>query len=260
MPVAVSHWWATSPLPDQPGCQASDRAFFLLEAGGDVAADIRPADAAQAWTARFPAWRAEAEADVYASGGGRHQGGRAMLADRFHADHFFDCLAARNPGAGFLYMWSVDVVRAAAGQGLPELLAGAEQVNASARLVDGIVGRMRKALREDDVLILILDPGRSGRGGEGLLVASGRGVAVGDSEALIEATRIMPTLLWLTGFPVPQHPAPGPVTDLLTPAARGRLPVRTVSGFAMPARPGRAGEAAQEAETREYLRSLGYIE
>ena len=260
MPVAVSHWWATSPLPDLPGCQASDRAFFLLQAGGDVAADIRPAAAARSWRARFPGWRAAVEPEVYASAGGRHQAGRAMLADRFHADHFFDCLAARAPGAGFLYVWSVDVVRSAAGQGLPDLLAGAEQLNASALLVDGIIGRMRKAMQEDDRLILILDPGRSGRGGDGLLVASGRGVAAGDGEALIEATRVMPTLLWLVGFPVPSRPAAGPVTNLLTPAAGRLLPVRTVSGFGLPARPAMDEKSSQEAETREYLRSLGYIE
>ena len=70
----------------------------------------------------------------------------------------------------------------------------------------------------------------------------------------------MPTLLWLAGFPVPSRPAAGPVTNLLTPAAGRLLPVRTVSGFGLPARPAMEEESSQEAETREYLRSLGYIE
>lgn len=259
--VAVSHWWATSPLPDLPGCQASDRAFFLLEASADVTADIRPAAAARAWTARFPGWRAEAEGEVDASGGGQSQAGRAMLADRFHADHFFQCLEARDPGAGFLYVWSLDVVRSTAGQGLPDLLAGTAQVHAAARLVDGMIGRMREAMEEDDRLVLILDPGRSGRGGDGLLVVSGSGVLPGgEGEEPVEATRVMPTLLWLAGFPVPALPAAGPVANLLTPAARVGLPIRTVSGFRLPDRPAMAEEAPNEAETREYLRSLGYIE
>ena len=261
MPVAVSHWWATSPLPDLPGCQASDRAFFLLESGRDVAVDIRPADAARAWAARFAGWRAQAGSDGSSTGGGRHQHGLAMLADRFHADHFFDCLAARDLGAGFLYVWSMDVVRAIPGQGLPDLLAGAEEVNAAARLVDSIVGRARRAMQADDRLILILDPGRGGRGDDGLLVVSGRGVSAGRGAAgPIEATRIMATLLWLAGFPVPSQPAAGPITDILTPAATRLLPVRTVSGFRLPARPPMEMEAPQEAETRDYLRSLGYIE
>ncbi len=261
MPVAVSHWWATSPLPDLPGCQASDRAFFLLEAGGDVSADIRPADAARFWAERFPGWRAAAEADGEVKGGEFQQAERAMLADRFHADHFFGCLAARDPEAGFLYLWSVDVVRSSGGEGLLDFLAGAEQVNAAALLVDGIIGRFREVTGEDDRLIVILDPGRSGGRGDGLLVASGRGVSAGrDGEGPMEATRVMPTLLWLAGFPVPSRPAAGPVIELLTPEAGESLPVRTVSGFGLPVRPAMEEASDQEAETREYLRSLGYIE
>jgi len=261
VPVAVSHWWATSPLPDLPGCQASDRAFFLLQAGGDLSMDIRPAAAARAWAARFPGWRAEVLPEVDASGGGRHQAGRAMLADRFHGDHFFACLAAQDHGAGFLYLWSLDVVHSTAMEGLPDLLAGATQVEAAARLVDGMIGRMRAVMGREDRLVLILDPGRSGLGGDGLLVVSGSGISPGGGgEEPVEGTRVMSTLLWLAGFPVPSRPTAGPVTDLLTPVAGSQLPMRTVSGFLLPDRPVMAGEPDQEAETREYLRSLGYIQ
>jgi hypothetical protein len=257
IPVAMSHWWATSPLPDLPGCAASDRAYFLLDAGVEVGRDMRPVDDAAWWHDHFSGWQQEMGQEGAAGGGATS---RAMMVDRFHAAHFLRCLEARQPEHGFLYLWSLDVAQSEPAPDLAELLAGPERVAAAAALVDGILARLQAGLQPEDRLVLLLDPGRGGKAGDGLLAVRGRDVAVGRSDEVVVATRVMPTLLWLAGLPVPEEPAAGPVTGILLPQARAALPVRKVGSLGSPPPVGGSGEAPLEAETREYLRSLGYIE
>jgi hypothetical protein len=257
IPVAMSHWWATSPLPELPGCAASDRAFFLLSAGAEVSGDIKPADDAVWWGQNFSAWQEEVEKEMVAEHGETSQ---AMMADRFHADHFLRCLAARRPQHGFLYLWSLDGVQSAPSGELSDLLAGPGRVAAAAQLVDDVLARLVEGLQADDRVVLLLDPGRTRGDGEALMAIWGPGVAVGTGSEAIAADRIMPTLLWLAGFPVPDAPESGPVTESLSPAARSLLPVRRVDSLGGPPSMEGQGNPPLEAETREYLKSLGYIE
>ena len=253
----MSHWWATSPLPEMPGCGASDRAFFLLAAGAEVGRDIRPADDATWWEANFSGWRDRLEMDGHREDG---KTARAMMVDRFHAAHFLRCLEARQPDHGFLYLWSLDVARAETTPGLSDLMAGPERIAAASRLIDGVLGRLMAASQPGDRVVLLLDPGRTEPAGDGLMAVWGQDVAVGSSTTAVSATRVMSTLLWLAGLPVPGEPAAGPLTEILLPEAATALPVRRVDSFGPPPPAGGPGEAPLESETREYLKSLGYIE
>ncbi len=91
------------------------------------------------------------------------------------------------------------------------------------------------------------------------MLVAGQGVARG-AGAKLAALRVMPTLLWLAGYPVLEPPAPAADNSVLEPAAAQALPLRYVSSYGPPPAPAVGHDPAAESETREYLRSLGYID
>ncbi len=259
LPVAVAHWWATSPVSRLPGCVIGERAYARLERGTVPVGDIHPAARAVAAGREHARWL-EAAASRLPDGDLDDALRRALLADLFAVDGWLECLAVHEPVAGFVYLWSVDVARGADAAGRHGLLSAAERMRAALRFADGQAARIAAARRPEDRLVLILDPGRTG-GQDGLLALLGPGrAAPGGGEEAAGALQVAPTLLWLAGLPVSARmPAP-PAVGLLAADAAGSLPQRPPVAYGPPPPPAAEGVASDEAGAREYLKSLGYIE
>jgi hypothetical protein len=220
---------------------------------------MQPPALAVAARRRHAGWLAAASEQLGAYGGQEGPLGRAMLADLFATDGLLDCLAAREPQAAFLYLWSVDVAHSS-GAADGGVLAAAGRVTAALQFVDAQVGRLVAACKPADRLVLLLDPGRQGDG-PGLLALAGPGAAPARTGGTpMSALAVAPTLLWLAGLPPSVRMAASPRLDLLDAAAAPAHPPSLAVNYGPPPPPAAEGMVQDETGAREYLRSLGYIE
>ena len=150
------------------------------------------------------------------------------------------------------------------------------------RYVDGLLGEIDAADRSKHVVMILSDHGFEAgrqpfRDGElsgthetkgalyGVFVASGGPIRQG---AAIEPATILdvaPTVLYLLGLPVAKDLAGRILTDILVPGWAETHPPRTVPSYpgaavTLPAASAGGGGSPVDAELREQLRALGYLE
>jgi hypothetical protein len=139
------------------------------------------------------------------------------------------------------------------------------EITRASHVVDAMIGDVLARLPEDATLVVISDHGFEFRGYEhdhsppGVILVLGPSVRPG-AIARASVYDVAPTLLHLLGLPVAAD-MPGRVLPIWKAGApQDRAPL-TVRSYGNPAEPIREGEADPEEmeRTREYLRSLGYV-
>jgi hypothetical protein len=249
--VGVVNWWATWPADRLNGYVVTDRAFFKLERGGGADREVSPAEAFEP----LRAYVGTADED------------RARRLDRFAVAAASALRKGGRPDIEAVYLPGLDIftmqrMGEGAGADLAALDDRLANVRAYYHFVDALIGEAAAGRDPEDVLVLMGDPGRLARGGEGpasgTLLLEGGPIAAGDLGAVSERD-VAPTLLHLAGLPTSRE-LPGRVLETaLRPEFRQAHPVRVVSSLGR--RPtARAAESPFDKEMLEELRSLGYIQ
>ncbi|HUG52759.1 MAG TPA: alkaline phosphatase family protein [Vicinamibacteria bacterium] len=247
--VGVVNWWATWPADPVNGYVVTERALFKLEKGGAFDRETFPPEA-------FERLRPLA----------------ASVAEKPRGIDTFALEAARAlrtgspPDVEAVYLPGLDIATMqllgdGAATDLASLDARLHAVRAYYRFVDGVIGQFGAEVGEDDVFVLVGDPGRlarrSGRA-EGLLVL--RGGPVGRRSLGSASERdVAPTVLHLAGLPVSAELEGVALEAALEEGFRAAHPVRRVDSYGRrPTRP--PAESAFDREMLEELRSLGYVQ
>lgn len=252
--VGVVNWWATWPADPVRGYVVSDRAYFKLEKGGAPEREVQP-------PALFD--RLRALAPPPAPGEGDAQ--RAQRLDRFAFDAARDLRALQRPELEAVYLPGLDILTmlqiGEAGGDLATLDARLQAVRAHYRLVDGLLGRWLDSARDDEVLVLVADPGRLARrspNAEGLLALAG-GPTVPRDLGTASERDVAPTVLHLLGLPRSDEMDGRVLEDALDGDFRAAHPVRRVAGYGRRA-PGAPARSEFDREMLEQLKSLGYVQ
>jgi predicted AlkP superfamily phosphohydrolase/phosphomutase len=157
-----------------------------------------------------------------------------------------------------------------------------DTIEAHYRYVDGLLGEIDAADRSKHVVIVLSDHGFEAgrqpfRGGElsgahetknalyGIFVASGGPIRQGATIERATILDIAPTVLYLAGLPVAKDLAGHILTDILVPGWTEAHPPRTVPSYpgpavTLPVVSAGGGGSPVDAELREQLRALGYLE
>jgi predicted AlkP superfamily phosphohydrolase/phosphomutase len=150
------------------------------------------------------------------------------------------------------------------------------------RYVDGLLGEIDAADRSKHVVMVLSDHGFEAgrqpfRDGElsgthetkgalyGVFVASGGPIRQGAAIERATILDVAPTVLYLLGLPVAKDLAGRILTDILVPGWAETHPPRTVPSYpgpavTLPAASAGGGGSPVDAELREQLRALGYLE
>ena len=251
--VGVVNWWATWPADPVRGYLVSDRAYFKLEKGGPPEREVHP-----------PALFATLLALVPPATAPEDDAARAARLDRFVFAAARDLRAAQRPELEAVYLPGLDIltmlqIGEQAGD-LASLDARLATVRAHYALVDGLLGQWLDSWREDEVLVLVADPGRLARrsaGGEGLLAIVGRAAQAGDLGRASERD-VAPTVLHLLGIPRSDELEGRVLEEALVPAFRAARPLRRVATYGRRA-PVTPAHSEFDREMLEQLKSLGYV-
>lgn len=253
--VGVVNWWATWPADPVNGWLVTDRALFKLEKGGTFDRETHPPDA-------FDALRRLA-----ASGDPEPE--RTRRLDAFHLAAALTLRSSTPTDLEAVYLPGLDIFTMqqlgegeAPGSDLVALDAKLAAIRDRYRVLDGLLATYRQSLAENDVLVLVGDPGRLARAGErppeGLLALTGRNVTPGDLGAASERD-VAPTVLHLLGLPRSRELEGQVLETAFVPAFRRSHPVRQIDSYGRRPRL-RAAESTFDRDVLEELRSLGYIQ
>jgi len=292
-PSAVVNWWGTWPAEAEGGVTVSDRALgaWLSGQGGrreGAAGEYKddgmahPPPVARQLQSEFPELIRRLDADhSEATRAAALTPPPPFLRDAFVADGFAlrvaeELLSGRSIASAFVYLPGQDILLgglispAGASEGgegpdaarLQQALAMAPAQEVLLREMDRGVAAIRRGMKPEDRIVLLVDPGRfyrEARGADatGLLVVFGGGTVRGGVRGEMRGVDVAPTLLALAGVPLsaelPGVPAQGLGEEISRPEEPGR--VATYGDRVAP--PGRFPESD---EALERLRSLGYIQ
>jgi hypothetical protein len=249
--VGVVNWWATWPADALNGYVVTDRAFFKLERARAPDREVSPADAFDRLRPLVGAPEEE----------------RPRRLDRFAVSAAEALRRGARPDIEAIYLPGLDIftmqrMGEAAGADLAALDDRLASVRAYYRFVDDQIAQAAADRTPQDVLVLVGDPGRLARSGDGpatgTLLLEGGPIAPGDLGRVSERD-VAPTLLHMAGLPTSRE-LPGRVLEeALRPEFRQGHPVRVVASLGR--RPAaRAAESPFDREMLEELRSLGYIQ
>jgi hypothetical protein len=267
-PVLAVNWWATFPAAPLPGLVIAHGGYQLLHEGAEGAvapATARPELAALAKAVADVAGRAK-EVDprlAAALSAADRQAllDRALLPDRFYRQAFERRLGQR-PRAAALYLPGLDI---AADGFRGSALAFADLLRAELAATDGLLSRVLAGTDGNDrigTIVVVLDPGRRARGGEGRAIlwrragCPGSGTVPGRVGGMGRLTpeSVAAALLRAAGLPQSAE-LPDPPAGCPWPAPPAVLP-----GYGRPSTAS-SGRTPAEAggEYLDNLRSLGYL-
>jgi len=253
--VGIVNWWATWPADPVNGYVVTDRAVFKLDKGGPPDREVYPAQG-------FEALRPLLSVDGGAAGGDSR---RPRRLDRFHAEAARALRGSSPPDLEALYLPGLDIfTMQQLGTAPPSDLASLDVRLAAVRdyyrFVDGLIGEAEADRGPSDLLVLVADPGRLARGGqgaEGTLALLGPGIQAGELGP-VSPRDVAPTVLHLLGLPVSRELDGRVLEAALAPAFRASRPVRSIPSYGRRP-PARATESAFDRDMLEELRSLGYV-
>ncbi|MEA2694547.1 MAG: Type phosphodiesterase / nucleotide pyrophosphatase, partial [Acidobacteriota bacterium] len=253
-PVLAVNWWATFPAAPLPGLVIAHGGYQLLHEGAEGAvapAAARPALAAAAHAVASQAREVDPRLGAALTAADRQALlDRALLPDRFYRQAFERGLLSR-PRAAALYLPGLDIAADGfRGSGL----AFADLLRAELAAADGLLGRALGSEGGIGTIVVVLDPGRRSRGGEGRVIlwrragCPGAGTAPGGRFTIESAAS---ALLRAAGLPQSAE-LPEPPDGCPWPAPPAVLP-----GYGRPTTAKAPAEAG--GEYLENLRSLGYL-
>ncbi len=242
----VVNWWTTWPAGGEGGVVLGNHLYFAARAGAKLDREGWPADA----TARAARLAPPAERG---SGVGRLVADARGL-DAFAIEAFRHEAARGRPRLALVYLPGLDILGAAlseSGRSVAERVALAKALGDEARSVAAFLSGPDVLGGDASLAVVVLDGGRSSRGGEVLL--AGPLAAPGGAEAL-RPVDLAPTLLALLGVPASRE-VEGRVDLRLVRA--GTASVATVASWGR--KRGGGGPVLDPREYVENLRSLGYL-
>ncbi|HEV7515573.1 MAG TPA: hypothetical protein VGR07_04665 [Thermoanaerobaculia bacterium] len=260
-PVLAVNWWATFPAAPLPGLVIAHGGYQLLREGAVGA--VAPAAARAELTARATAIAGQArEVDprlgpALSAADRQALLDRALLPDRFYRQVFERGLG-QSPRAAALYLPGLDI---AADGFRGSALAFADLLRAELVATDGLVGRAIAGSAGNaenagiGTIVVVLDPGRRSRGGEGRAILWRRGGCPGAGAGeRFTPESVASALLRAVGLPQSAE-LPDPPAGCPWPAPPAVLP-----GYGRPSSATSARGAAEAGgEYLDNLRSLGYL-
>jgi hypothetical protein len=268
--TAVVNWWVTWPAPANGGIVISDRAVLRLERGGDLDAEIGPAQIYESLRARWPEIRNDArqraESEFSSPAHAHHREiltrsgeldvSMLRIADTIGADQKLDLLVVYLPGldiAQHALLGSVGGTPSASelNQRLTALRSYYEFLGAQA-------GSAMERWRVGKRAFVVAEAGRV-REGRGTLTARGPGVKLeGIADGAV--VDVAPTILYALGVPIARDLDGRVIEALFEPQFLASNPVRFVDTY------GRRGAISAvrsgtplDQEMIDRLRSLGYV-
>lgn len=268
---AVINWWATWPASTggaNPPIVLSDRATLRLERGGALDGEVAPAALYERIRAEWPGITQEAGSLVTgllpASG---DEETSAVLRRAAEVDALQVVMARRVQTSSLdllaLYLPGLDIAQhallgAGAGVGPSALQVRLEAVRSYYVYLDGL---LKDALipAEDELVLLLAQPGRLETIDHGFIAARGANAATGVNGSAT-AVDVAPTILHMLGLPVSREVLGKPIMTLFSTEFAGRFPVRGIESYGRRAAPAglRDGQPLDQ-EMIERLRSLGYV-
>ena len=270
--TVVVNWWATWPAggggPVAPVI-LSDRATLRLERGGELDAEIAPTETYDRLRAAWPAIKdraALAAARVLPNAADPAISSAIRRSAELDALQILMLNHVEEPATDLVtvYLPGLDIAQhtlLGGERASPSTLAARlDAVRAYYDYLSDLVAGLVADLRIDNELIVIVtQPGRLPSASQGLIAAVGRLSApgVGNEARPID---VAPTILYALGLPLSKELAGRPLVSLLAPEMARKFPVREVPTYG----PRRARSAvrhgqALDDEMVERLRSLGYV-
>jgi hypothetical protein len=270
--TAIVNWWATWPAPASgEGIVLTDRATLRLEQGGTLDAEIAPPALYEELRTRWPAIRSGAAARA-----------RAAAASLAWADDTTRTVLERSADLDAIQLALAQEVSSPAPDLLAVYLPGLDIAqttllgNGDAAMAPSVVAARLQALRDyyvfldrllthalapadDELAMVVTEPGRVRAAAAGLMGLTGRVVAA-DRQVTARATDVAPTVLNALGLPVSRDLAGTPLVGLFNDTFITRYPVREVDTYGAPSTaPAARGGQPLDQEMIDRLRSLGYV-
>ena len=270
--TVVVNWWATWPAggsgPVAPVI-LSDRATLRLERGGELDAEIAPAEA---YDRLRTAWPAIKERATLAAARVLRNAADPAISTAIRRSAELDALQilmlnhVEEPATDLVtvYLPGLDIAQhtlLGGERASPSTLAARlDAVRAYYDYLSDLVAGLVADLRLDNELIVIVtQPGRVASASQGLIAAVGRMSASATSNDA-RPIDVAPTILYALGLPLSKELAGRPLVSLLEPTMVQKFPVRDVPTYGPRRARGavRHGQALDK-EMVERLRSLGYV-
>jgi len=271
--TAVVNWWVTWPATSTSSDDVvlSDRATLRLEHGGDLDAEMTPASLFTRLREQWPALKAQALKAAVRFEPDYPAGPVARLVRRSAELDALQLALQKTVTSGatdlsIVYLPGLDIVQHTL---LGEQASGAAASTLSERLsviknyyvtLDGLLAS-HSAIepQQDEVVIVVTQPGRIGDVGTGRLAARGRGTSPARTIPGAQVD-VAPTLLYALGLPIARDIAGRPLLEIFAGEFRSAYPVRLVDTYGEPRRePRRQTGAPLDQEMIDRLRSLGYV-
>jgi hypothetical protein len=255
--VGVLNWWATWPAEEVNGYIVTDRAFFKVGHDEPSDRDVYPPDLLSQLRGPLSKQASPPEEEPSA----------ARAIDQFYLQASLLLREGARPAIEAVHLPGLDILTMLKllepePRGLSELHARLEDIETYHELVDSLIEAWVRTQKDDEVLVLVGDPGRYARRTtdqpQGLLIFAGRDIK---PQSLPPATErdILPTLMHLVGLPVSRELDGRVIVQAFAAEFRATHPVRFVAGYGRRVTP-RSAESRFDPEIVERLRSLGYIQ
>jgi hypothetical protein len=272
--TAAINWWTTWPASSLDGVVLTDRTSLRLDRGGTLEAEIAPPALYDRLLGMWPSIKTQLAKEVAGVAGDLQQPAAQVVARAAEVDATQVALARALELKQFdlvtIYLPALDIAhtalfgdrRAPSASTVAERLEGIERLYAQ---LDASLANLRAA-DPDSVLVLVTHPGRVIDEVPALLLIAGPPDAASGNSATEPARLedVAATVLQLLGLPRSRDLAGHVRAELLPPNLLARNPERFVERY--PAREPTsnprdpAARDVLDAEARERLRSLGYVQ
>ena len=268
--TAVVNWWATWPAAGT-GVVVTDRAVLRLEHGGPLDGEIAPSALYDTLRQAWPGIRRRAQETA-----GRHFGAiidrdaQAVLRRSAELDVTVIGILEALPGPArdldVIYLPGLDIAQHAllsgSGDGAPAPSTVAARVEALGTYYEFLAQRLEPLVttRENEMVMLVVQPGRVETPAEGRLVLAGSGSSSAAAPNVGTPLDIGPTVAYALGLPLSRELPGQALKDLFSPEFVQRYPERYVATYGRPFATTAAREGRPlDQEMIDRLRSLGYV-
>lgn len=269
--VGVVGWWATWPAEPVNGFIVTDRLFFKLRKGGPFERETDSVELYDRLAASFARDRREA---VDALGPlleealdlGGQELAMGLQRDSYHLG-IGDRLRHENrPDLHMVYFSGLDLVAMMLFEPprteLASMVRAAALVRSYALWIDAALASLLEGLSEDEILVVVADPGRFDHAAEsrGVFYVAGEPFRRGVNLDTVSEYDVAPTLLHVLGFPRSKEMRGRVWEEALCPEWASAHPVESIETFGSKRVDRAALRSRFDEEMLNQLKALGYIQ